>query len=77
MTKFHIKTNRTFTFLRRNAWLVAGCMVLGVALAWPMDGGEPSELLDRADKALYRAKALGRGRIAVFGEDILGGPQDG
>ena len=29
MTKFHIKTNRTFTFLRRNAWLFTIVVAIG------------------------------------------------
>jgi len=55
--------------------IVIGISV-GVALITSGTLGADDHLL-RADKALYRAKALGRGRIAVFGEDILGGAQDG
>lgn len=38
---------------------------LGVAVAWPRDGGDPGELMDRADRALYRAKNGGRNRVEV------------
>ncbi len=38
---------------------------VGVALH-PQDGREPDELLKRADMALYRAKAQGRGRYQMF-----------
>jgi len=38
---------------------------LGVAMAWPGDGGDPSELVARADAALYRAKSEGRDRVVM------------
>jgi diguanylate cyclase (GGDEF)-like protein/PAS domain S-box-containing protein len=37
---------------------------IGLAL-FPLDGDEPETLLRRADKAMYRAKTSGRGRIGV------------
>jgi predicted signal transduction protein with EAL and GGDEF domain len=44
--------------------VVVGASV-GLALA-PGDGGDPDELLKRADMALYRAKADGRGTFRSF-----------
>ena len=41
---------------------------VGIALA-PQDGVDPEILLHRADQALYRAKARGRGGYAFFNED--------
>jgi diguanylate cyclase (GGDEF)-like protein/PAS domain S-box-containing protein len=38
---------------------------LGLAM-FPRDGGETDMLLRRADKAMYRAKSLGRGKVQVF-----------
>lgn len=42
---------------------------IGIAV-YPQDAGTTGELLINADKALYRAKALGRGRFEVFGEKV-------
>lgn len=42
---------------------------IGVAL-FPDDGGLPSELLKKADTALYRAKTTGRQRILFYGESM-------
>ena len=38
---------------------------VGIA-AWPGDAHDPDSLLERADAAMYRAKAAGRDRLAVF-----------
>lgn len=42
---------------------------IGVAI-FPDDGSLPSELLKKADIAMYRAKAMGRGRVTFFEESM-------
>jgi diguanylate cyclase (GGDEF)-like protein/PAS domain S-box-containing protein len=42
---------------------------IGIALA-PDDGCQPDDLLRRADRALYRAKAVGRSSICFFEADL-------
>ncbi len=42
---------------------------IGIAL-FPDHGGTPAELLRRADLALYRAKAAGRGRLVLFAAEM-------
>jgi diguanylate cyclase (GGDEF)-like protein/PAS domain S-box-containing protein len=42
---------------------------IGIALA-PDDGSQPDDLLRRADRALYRAKAAGRSSICFFEADM-------
>jgi len=42
---------------------------IGVAI-FPDDGSLPTELLKKADIAMYRAKAMGRGRITFFEESM-------
>lgn len=44
--------------------VVPGCSI-GVAVA-PLDGESSEDLLNRADRALYRAKAEGRGRVVRY-----------
>lgn len=46
--------------------LNVGCSI-GVAF-WPDDADQPTELIEAADAAMYRAKAEGRGRIEFVGE---------
>lgn len=43
---------------------------LGVA-TFPMQAADKSELVERADQALYRAKALGRNRVVVHGDESV------
>lgn len=45
---------------------------IGVA-TFPDDAHQKEKLLDKADRALYRAKNLGRNRVAVFSVDEDGG----
>lgn len=42
---------------------------IGVAVAGQEERCTDGELVERADKALYRAKALGRDRVCLYGED--------
>jgi len=44
---------------------------LGVAMAWPGDGRDPSDLMERADAALYQAKNEGRDRVVVDKSEFL------
>lgn len=43
---------------------------IGIAF-YPQDGGDSGELLQKADLAMYRAKATGRGRYRVFAPGML------
>ncbi|CAN5654889.1 hypothetical protein BH23GEM11_BH23GEM11_11250 [soil metagenome] len=44
---------------------------IGVAMAWPGDGRESRDLMERADAALYRAKNEGRDRVVVDKSEFL------
>jgi diguanylate cyclase (GGDEF)-like protein len=44
---------------------------IGVA-SFPEDGDLPEEILHRADRALYEAKALGKNRVCCWGEFTVG-----
>lgn len=47
---------------------------IGVA-SFPEDGELPEEILQRADRALYEAKALGKNRVCCWGDFAIG-PDD-
>ncbi|HOW18654.1 MAG TPA: GGDEF domain-containing protein [Phycisphaerae bacterium] len=42
-------------------------MSAGVASIWETRAATPEELIRCADEALYRAKRMGRGRVAAYG----------
>ncbi len=46
----------------------------GVAI-YPEDGNAPEPLIERADIALYRAKAQGRNRVTFFADALAGRPR--
>ncbi|HIV69513.1 MAG TPA: GGDEF domain-containing protein [Candidatus Aquabacterium excrementipullorum] len=58
--------------IEHRASSVAGHVTVsvGVALAWPGQGGRTQALLSTADRALYLAKAQGRDRVAIL-ESLL------
>jgi diguanylate cyclase (GGDEF)-like protein len=49
-------------------WLTGPTFSAGIAI-YPHHGNTPETLLKSADRALYRAKEMGRNRICVAGED--------
>jgi hypothetical protein len=48
---------------------------IGIA-SFPEDGDLPDEILQRADRALYEAKALGKNRVCCWGEFAVAGGDD-
>ncbi|MEW6055466.1 MAG: sensor domain-containing diguanylate cyclase [Bdellovibrionota bacterium] len=46
-----------------------GCVSVSIGIAsFPSDGEKPSEILERADQALYQSKTEGRNRTTCFGQ---------
>ncbi len=49
----------------------SGNLTISVGLAsFPEDAETAKELIDKADKALYKAKESGRNRVCVYGVDV-------
>lgn len=44
---------------------------VGIA-TYPLDAGNPKEIVEHSDEMMYRAKQSGRDKIAVFGRGIVG-----
>lgn len=65
--------------IEHRASTVAGHVTVsvGVALAWPGQGGRTQALLSMADRALYLAKERGRDRVAVLEAQGAQGAQAG
>jgi diguanylate cyclase (GGDEF)-like protein len=49
---------------------------IGIA-SFPEDGDLPEEILQRADRALYEAKALGKNRVCCWGDFTIGNDDRG
>ncbi len=49
---------------------------IGIA-SFPEDGDLPEEILQRADRALYEAKALGKNRVCCWGDFTIGNDDEG
>jgi diguanylate cyclase (GGDEF)-like protein len=49
---------------------------IGIA-SFPEDGDLPEEILQRADRALYEAKALGKNRVCCWGDFAIGNDDKG
>lgn len=49
-----------------------GRLTISVGVAtFPVQASDKNELIERADQALYRAKALGKNRVMVYGDDSV------
>jgi diguanylate cyclase (GGDEF)-like protein len=50
----------------------SGNLTISTGLAsFPEDAQDAKELIDNADKALYKAKELGRNQVCVYGRDVI------
>ena len=42
--------------------------------SYPEDGGDSASIMDKADRALYRAKQAGKNCVTAYSEDLAGSP---
>jgi diguanylate cyclase (GGDEF)-like protein len=50
--------------------MLGGRLTISIGVAsFPVQASSKGDLVEKADRALYRAKALGKNRVVLYGED--------